>query len=101
MKFFDIAVKDLYQIFKDWKPAIFLVVAPIAFTLMFGFMFGGFSGPNQGNEDNRLPVTFISSEQTPITESIRSYLEKSEVIKVEIADSEISIADLELSLIHI
>lgn len=23
MKFFDIAVKDLYQIFKDWKPAIF------------------------------------------------------------------------------
>ncbi len=95
MKFLDIAVKDLYQIFKDWKPAIFLVVAPIAFTLMFGFMFGGFSGPNQGNEDNRLPVTLVSSEQTPITESIRSYLEKSEVIKVEIADSQISIADLE------
>ena len=42
MKFIDIAIKDLYQLFKDWKTAIFLIVAPILFTLMFGFMFGGF-----------------------------------------------------------
>ena len=93
MKFFDIAVKDLYQIFKDWKPAIFLVVAPIIFTLMFGFMFGGFSGPNSGENDNRLPVRFISSEQTLITESVRDYLENSEVIRIEEDDSEQNLAD--------
>lgn len=93
MKFFDIAVKDLYQIFKDWKPAIFLVVAPIIFTLMFGFMFGGFSGPNSGESDNRLPVRFISGEQTPITGSIRSYLENSEVISLEEDNSEQTLDD--------
>jgi len=93
MKFFDIAVKDLYQIFKDWKPAIFLVVAPIIFTLMFGFMFGGFSGPNGGDNDNRLPVRFVSSEQTPITESILSYLENSQVIRIEVDDSAQTLAD--------
>lgn len=94
MKFIDIAIKDLYQIFKDWKPAIFLVVAPIAFTLMFGFMFGGFSGPNQGN-DERLPVKLVSGEQTPITDSIRAYLEESEVIKIGEADQDDTLADLE------
>jgi len=83
MKFMDIAIKDLYQIFKDWKPAIFLVVAPIVFTLMFGFMFGGFSGPNGGGSDNRLPVQIKSQENTPITESLISFLESSDVIRVE------------------
>jgi ABC-2 type transport system permease protein len=95
MKFIDIAVKDLYQIFKDWKPAIFLVIAPIAFTLMFGFMFGGFSGPNQGNDDDRLPVQFVSSEQSPVTDSFRSYLEDSEVIRIESVDPDTALTDLE------
>ena len=93
MKFFDIAVKDLYQIFKDWKPAIFLVIAPIIFTLMFGFMFGGFSGPNGGDVDNRLTVRFVSGEQTLITESVRAYLENSDVIRMTGEDSELTLAE--------
>ena len=83
MKFLDIAIKDLYQIFKDWKPAIFLVVAPIVFTLMFGFMFGGFSGPNGADPDNRLPVKIESKENTPLTKSLIAFLENSDVIRLE------------------
>ncbi len=81
MRFIDIALKDLYQIFKDWKSAIFLIIAPILFTLMFGFMFGGFSGPN--DNDNRLPVRVVLNEQTSITESLQAYLVESDVIRIE------------------
>ena len=82
MKFIDIALKDLYQLFKDWKPAIFLLVAPIIFTLLFGFMFGGFSGPNT-NVDNRLPIQIVDEDQTSITKYLIDYLEKSTVVKIE------------------
>ncbi len=82
MKFLDITFKDLYQLFKDWKPIIFLVVAPILFTLMFGFMFGGFSGPN-ANTDSRLPIQVLSEEDTAITASLIHYLENSSVVRLE------------------
>lgn len=82
MKFLDITLKDLYQLFKDWKPVIFLVVAPIAFTLMFGFMFGGFNGPN-ANTDSRLPIRILNEEDTAITTSLVNYLENSSVIRIE------------------
>jgi ABC-2 type transport system permease protein len=82
MKFFDIALKDLYQLFKDWKTAIFLLAAPILFTLLFGFMFGGFGGPN-ANFDSRLPIQIVAEEQTAITTSLITFLEKSSVVKVE------------------
>jgi ABC-type multidrug transport system permease subunit len=82
MKFIDIAIKDLYQLFKDWKTAIFLLVAPILFTLLFGFMFGGFGNPN-ANVDNRLPVQIVAEEQTPITSHLIEYLKNSKVIKIE------------------
>lgn len=37
-----LALKDLLQILRDWKAAFFLIIMPIAFTLLFGFAFGGF-----------------------------------------------------------
>lgn len=83
MRFLDIAIKDLYQIFKDWKPAIFLLAAPILFTLMFGFMFGGFSGPGGNAADDRLPVLIEYENETSLTESFISYLGTSDVIRVE------------------
>ena len=82
MKFIDIAIKDLYQLFKDWKTAIFLIVAPILFTLMFGFMFGGFGNSNT-DVDNRLPVQVVAEEQTSITDHLIEYLKNSKVIKIE------------------
>lgn len=84
MKFLDLAIKDLYQILKDWKTAlILLIVGPIVFTLMFGFMFGGFSGPGSNERDDRLPVRLVSPQETPITESLYGYLKASQVIRVE------------------
>ncbi len=82
MKSIDIAVKDLYQLFKDWKPAVFLLAAPVLFTLLFGFMFGGFGNPDS-TVDNRLPVKIATEEQTPLTSHLIEYLEGSTVLRVE------------------
>ncbi|MBG0788643.1 MAG: ABC transporter permease, partial [Anaerolineaceae bacterium] len=92
MKFIDIALKDFYQLFKDWKPLIFLVIAPILFTLMFGFMFGGFGGP--GNSDQRLPVIALSEEDTPLTETILTAFNQSQVIRLEMAENDATLESL-------
>jgi ABC-2 type transport system permease protein len=91
MKFLDIAIKDLQQLFKDWKPTLFLLILPVAFTLMFGFMFGGFGGP-MVETDNRLPVEIVLGEETPITTSIVGYLEESDVVKAALAEPETDLA---------
>jgi ABC-2 type transport system permease protein len=93
MKFLDLAIKDLLQIFQDWKPAIFLVAAPVVFTLMFGFMFGGFSGMSPETADNRLPVRLVTQEETPITESFLDYLQSSQAIRVEKLEGEVDLAE--------
>lgn len=93
MKSFDIALKDLYQIFKDWKPAIFLIAAPILFTLLFGFMFGGFGDPN-ANVDNRLPIQIVAQEQTPLTAHLIAFLENSEVLRVESVEGKANLDQL-------
>jgi ABC-2 type transport system permease protein len=58
MRMIDLAVKDLSQLLRDWMSAIFLVIMPIAFTLLFAFIFGGSSGA----EDARLPVGFLDQD---------------------------------------
>jgi ABC-2 type transport system permease protein len=95
MKFLDLAIKDLYQIVKDWKTAlIFLVAAPILFTLLFGFMFGGFSGTGSEDADNRLPLWLDTTEETPITDSFLSYLQSSPVVRVEKLEETPALAEL-------
>ena len=44
MRVIDLALKDLLQIVRDWKAALFMVVMPIIFTMFFGFAFGGSGG---------------------------------------------------------
>ena len=80
MKFIDIALKDLYQLYKDWKSALFLLAAPIVFTLLFGFMFGGFGGIEV---DSRLPIQIVDDDQTSITNNFIATLENSNVLRVE------------------
>ena len=99
MKFLDITLKDLYQLVRDWQPPIFLFAAPILFTLMFGLMFGGFSGPGGNSEDNRLPVWIIDEDGTPVTESVISFLVTSEVIKIEAKSADMELADLKQAVI--
>ncbi|MGD8632833.1 MAG: ABC transporter permease [Anaerolineales bacterium] len=56
MRTINLAFKDLKQILRDWKSAVFLVVMPVIFTLFFGIIF------NQGDSgDSRLPVAFNAS----------------------------------------
>jgi ABC-2 type transport system permease protein len=39
MRILDLAIKDLKQIMRDWKSALFIVLMPIVFTLFFGWIF--------------------------------------------------------------
>lgn len=94
MKFIDIALKDFYQLFKDWKPLIFLIIAPILFTLMFGFMFGGFGGVVVEITDRRLPVLVLNEEDTALTETLLSSLGASQVVRVEMAQQGTSLERL-------
>lgn len=40
MRILDLALKDLRQVLRDWKSALFLVVMPVLFTLFFGIVLG-------------------------------------------------------------
>jgi len=73
----DLALKDLLQVVRDWKSALFLVVMPILFTFFFGFIFGsGAAG------DPRLPVGFVNHDQAgALSTSLQSMLEASDAIR--------------------
>jgi ABC-2 type transport system permease protein len=76
----DIALKDLMQLSRDFRTFIFLLIMPIAFTLLFGFAFGGFGG---GESDSRLPVGYISQDNHWVTNSLHDLLDTSEVIRLD------------------
>jgi ABC-2 type transport system permease protein len=78
MRVIDIALKDLTQIVRDWRAATFLIMMPIAFTLLFGFMFGGFSA---GETDPRLPVAYLDQDRGELSTHILKMLEVSSVIR--------------------
>jgi ABC-2 type transport system permease protein len=74
----DLAVKDLLQLVRDRKSAIFLVALPILFTLLMGFIFGG--GGSSG-EDPRLPVGFVDQDPGHLSASLLALLDASDVIR--------------------
>lgn len=56
MRTVNLAFKDLQQILRDWKSAVFLVIMPVIFTLFFGIIF------NQADDGNtRLPLAYKAS----------------------------------------
>jgi ABC-2 type transport system permease protein len=78
MRVIDIALKDLTQILRDWRAATFLIAMPIAFTLLFGFVFGGFSA---GETDPRLPVAFVDQDRGEMAARILTMIERSSVVR--------------------
>jgi len=78
MRAIDLAVKDLTEMVRDWKAAVFLVIMPVAFTLMFGFAFGGFGG---GEEDPRLPVGLVDQDGGRLSASLAGLLGASGAIR--------------------
>jgi len=83
MRFLDIALKDLLQIVRDWKATFFLLVMPIAFTLVFGFAFGGVGSPD-GQEDHRTPVGIVNQDSGKLGEKLLALLESSTTIYPEL-----------------
>jgi ABC-2 type transport system permease protein len=99
-RIFDIAMKDLLQLGRDFKTFMFLLLMPILFTLLFGYAFGGFGG---GVSDSRLPVGYLNEDTGWLSQELHDLLAKSEVIRLEegqtysAADLEKLVADEELA----
>jgi ABC-2 type transport system permease protein len=100
IRIFDIALKDLMQLLRDFKTFMFLLLMPILFTFLFGYAFGGMGG---GDSDSRLPVGYISQDDNWITDELHNLLTQSEVIRLDenvfrsTADLEKLVADGELA----
>ena len=90
-KIFDLTAKDILQNLRDRQTFLFLLIMPIAFTVLFGFAFGGFSKPP---EDSRLVVAYLDLDQGPLSPQLRLSLEASTVIRLE-TDETVSESDLE------
>ena len=58
MRVLDVALKDLRQLVSDWRTALFLLIMPIGFTMLFAFVFGS----GDAAEDPRLPVGFADQD---------------------------------------
>ncbi|RPI87687.1 MAG: ABC transporter permease [Chloroflexi bacterium] len=88
MRIIDLAFKDIVQILRDWKSALFLVIMPVIFTLFFGFVFNpSTSGANES--DPRLPIGLVNLDPgSSISGSLVSLLEKSDVIRPIILGAE-------------
>lgn len=79
---FDITLKDLTQILRDRKTFMFLLIMPVAFTLLFGFAFGG-SKTSDGPQDDRLPVAVLDQDGSANSQELKALLSASTVIRVE------------------
>ena len=61
MRIFDLAIKDLSQIFRDLRSFLFLIAMPIVFTLFMGFAYqsGGDEGPST---EHRIPLGWVNND---------------------------------------
>jgi ABC-2 type transport system permease protein len=76
----DIALKDLLQLVRDRKTFMFLLIMPVAFTLLFGYAFGGFGG---GASDSRLPVGYLDQDGSRLSKRLNGLLATSKVIRLD------------------
>ena len=60
MRIFDLALKDLSQMFRDKRSLLFLVAMPIVFTVFMGFAYRNVGG--DPNADNRIPLALVDPE---------------------------------------
>lgn len=75
-----IALKDLKQMFRDWKIFLFLLIMPIAFTFLFGI---AFSGKGSSDQDSRLPVGYLNLDgNSQSSQQLVSLLNNSNVIRL-------------------
>lgn len=96
MRFLDIAFKDLIQILRDWRAAAFLIAAPILFTVLMGFMMGGWN--TNGTEDTRLEVGVLDRDGGILSMQFAALLERSEILRpVLLAEADFTEAGLRVT----
>ncbi len=79
IRILDIAQKDLLQLRRDRKTFMFLLIMPVAFTLLFGYAFGGFGG----SSDSRLPVGYLDQDNSRLSRKLHDLLAASKVIRLD------------------
>jgi ABC-2 type transport system permease protein len=78
MRILTLALKDLKQMLQSWQTAFFLLIMPVGFTLMFGFMFGGIGGDP---EDPLLLLGVLDQDGTEYSQMLIDHLSASEVVR--------------------
>ncbi|MBN2045377.1 MAG: ABC transporter permease [Anaerolineales bacterium] len=104
MRIYHLALKDLKQLFKSWQTAFFLLLMPIAFTLLFGFIFGGIGGDA---EDPRLLIGVMDLDKSEHSQALIQMLEESETLRpiinadytAETYRKQVEIGDLHAALV--
>ncbi len=86
MRIIDLALKDWQQLVRDKKALLFLVAMPIMFTVFMGIMLS----PQPKESNPRLPLGFISQDQSgTLGAEFRVLLESSEAVKpIEIENND-------------
>ena len=79
IRILDITQKDLLQLMRDRKTFLFLLIMPVAFTLLFGYAFGGFGG----SSDSRLPVGYLDQDSSRLSRKLHDLLAASKVIRLD------------------
>src|SRR5512136_1960386 len=95
MRILDIAQKDLLQFMRDRKTFLFLLIMPVAFTLLFGYAFGGFGG----SSDARLPVGYLDQDGSRLSRKLHDLLAASKVIRLDENPAR-SVSDLEQLIVQ-
>jgi ABC-2 type transport system permease protein len=87
VRLFDLAWKDILEIGRDWKSALFLVVMPILFTLFFGLILDPAFEAEDGDE--RLMVGLIDHDRSgELGPRLETLLAQSDVIRPGILESD-------------
>ena len=102
MRLLDVALKDLRQLIVDWKTALFLLIMPIGFTLLFAFVFGAGNGAG----DPRLPVGFVDQDGgSVLAVQLLALLDASDAIRpvvlenADLKDAQKQVADEDLAAV--
>jgi len=80
MRIIDLMLKDIRQLLRDWRTLFFMLIMPVGFTVMFGFIF---SGVGDADEDPRLPIGYLDLDTGALSPYLLDLMNESEVIRLE------------------
>jgi len=73
-RIFDLAINDIVQVLRDRLSFLFLLIMPVAFTLMFAFAFGGLGGQAKSAPSPALGV--LDQDRTPASTGLLALLKQ-------------------------